>query len=186
MTTKGKVTRLFLGLLEAGSLITAETLVSTLMRLTPVLNRQKPRYFIDRRYYLRSAIRRLAERGLVRLYRASTGRSYFKITKSGRQQLLRYQLGEISVKRPKHWDGKWHVIIFDIKEYRRAARNHLRHQLVHFGFKKLQNSVWAFPYECEELILLLKAHLHFGRDVLYLKVEKLENDRWLREFFALK
>src|SRR3989344_5509248 len=50
---------------------------------------------------------------------------------------------------------------------------------------KLQNSVWVYPYDCEDFISLLKADFKIGKDVLYIIVEKLENDWHLRKFFNL-
>jgi len=57
--------------------------------------------------------------------------------------------------------------------------------LSRLGFVKLQNSVWVFPYDCEELIVMMKSSLFLGKDVLYITGEKIENDMWLREIFGL-
>src|SRR3989344_3897454 len=57
--------------------------------------------------------------------------------------------------------------------------------LTQIVFLKLQNSVWLYPYDCEDLISLLKADFKIGKDVLYMIVEKLENDWHLRKTFNL-
>ncbi len=54
------------------------------------------------------------------------------------------------------------------------------------GFVRLQDSVWVFPYSCEEFLALLKAELKIGTSVLYMVVEEIENDKHLREHFNLK
>ena len=54
------------------------------------------------------------------------------------------------------------------------------------GFARLQDSVWVFPYDCENFITLLKAELKIGSAVLYMIVEHIENDKHLRAQFGLK
>jgi hypothetical protein len=49
----------------------------------------------------------------------------------------------------------------------------------------MQDSVWIFPYDCEELVALLKADFKVGKDLLYMVVEKIENDHALRLHFNL-
>jgi len=53
------------------------------------------------------------------------------------------------------------------------------------GFVRLQDSVWVYPYDCEDFTALLKADLHIGREVIYIIAESIENDGWLREQFNL-
>ena len=50
---------------------------------------------------------------------------------------------------------------------------------------KLQNSVWIYPHDCEDLISLMKTDFMIGKDLLYMIVEKLENDWLLRKTFKL-
>ena len=54
-----------------------------------------------------------------------------------------------------------------------------------YGFIRLQDSVWVYPYDCEDLIALAKANFRIGFDVLYMIVERIERDTHLREHFAL-
>ena len=61
----------------------------------------------------------------------------------------------------------------------------MRSTLNRLGFVKLQNSVWVFPYDCEELVVMLKSNLFLGKDVLYMTVDNIENDKWLKETFGL-
>ena len=50
---------------------------------------------------------------------------------------------------------------------------------------RLQDSVWIYPYPCEDLINLLKADFKVGKDLLYLIVNFIENDKWLKRLFGL-
>ncbi len=84
------------------------------------------------------------------------------------------------------WDKRWRMVVYDIKENRRGVRVKLQELLRGFGFYKLQNSVWIYPYDCEALMILLKADFKIGTDVLYAVVEKIENDQKLKTHFGLK
>jgi DNA-binding transcriptional regulator PaaX len=76
-------------------------------------------------------------------------------------------------------------LIFDIPEYRKSTRDRIRETLRIIGFVRLQDSVWAYPYDCEDLITLLKADFKIGKDMLYLVVEAMENDASLRRHFGI-
>ena len=95
------------------------------------------------------------------------------------------ELKDYATKKPKRWDGKWRVLIFDIPERRKSVRDKVRLTLTAIGFKRLQNSVWVYPYDCEDLITLLKADFKIGRDLLYLIVDSIENDAILRDWFDI-
>jgi len=88
-------------------------------------------------------------------------------------------------KQKRRWDGRWRLLIFDVPESRRSVREKIRRTLRAIGFKQLQQSVWVYPFDCEDFVVLLKAENRIGRDVLYLIVDELENDKWLREEFGL-
>lgn len=53
------------------------------------------------------------------------------------------------------------------------------------GFYRLQDSVWLYPYDCEDFIALLKADLKIGNAILYMVVEKIENDAKIKTHFSL-
>lgn len=93
---------------------------------------------------------------------------------------------QYSVRRPKRWDGRWRVLAFDVPEYRKGVRDKIRRTLMHIGFVRLQDSVWVYPYDCEDLIVLLKADFKIGRDVLYMIVDEMEGDTHLRKVFGLR
>jgi len=128
-----------------------------------------------------NAIHRLSRQGLIVFEKTEKGK-FVRLTPKGKV----YLATRISQPgKPKQWDKKWRILIFDIKEYRRKTRDRLRRSLTTFGFRHLQHSVWVYPYDCEELIVLLKADFKIGKDVLYIVAEKLENDLWLRKTFKL-
>ena len=139
----------------------------------------------NKKNYLNNSIGNLLKKKYIKFEVSDGGKKFVSLTKKGEDQLVKYKIGDLKIKKPKKWDKKWRVVIFDIKEKRRNVRNLLRSLLNRLGFVKLQNSVWVFPYECEELVIMLKSNLFLGKDVLYMTVDKIENDKWLKETFGL-
>lgn len=131
-----------------------------------------------------SSFKRLESRGLVRVHEKG-GNPQVVLTKAGEALLARLSAAGGKLKRPRTWDRRWRVVIFDIPERRKAARDRLRLLLSSIGFAKLQNSVWVYPFECEDLLTLLKSDAALGREVLYIVAEEIENDRHLRIRFKL-
>lgn len=105
------------------------------------------------------------------------------LTEKGEKELRR--LGVATARRSR-WDGKWRVLIFDIPNYRKGLRDRLRLSLKANGFERLQNSVWIYPHDCEDFVALLKIDLKIGKDMQYLIVDSIENDRKLRDVFNLQ
>lgn len=135
-------------------------------------------------YQSKTALGRLAAKGLIS-FEEQDGKRYARVTEAGEQLLALESLREKGKQRPKRWDGRWRVVLFDIPERRRGIRNRLRHFMQEYGFVRLQDSAWIYPHDCEDIIALAKANLRIGASVLYMIVEKLERDTNLREHFKL-
>lgn len=129
---------------------------------------------------VKSSARKLTEKGLL-VYKDGK----YQLTKFGEQNLRIWELGDYKLQSAKKWDKKWRVIIFDIPEYKRKIRNQVRFILNSAGFYRLQDSVWVSPIDCEETIVLLKADFNIGKDLLYMIVDEIENDKHLLNHFNL-
>ena len=137
------------------------------------------------KHQVKSALSRLAQKGYV-VFEERNGNRYARITPAGEKE-LKYQEQKTALKlqRRRRWDKRWRVIAFDIPERRRNIRDRLRIVMRDAGFYRLQDSVWLYPYDCEDFITLLKADLKIGAAVLYMVVEQIENDGKLKEHFSL-
>ena len=132
---------------------------------------------------MRQAFHRLEKRDLIRRDRQN---GHFVLTTAGKAYAKKLDAYErIAVKKPRRWDGKWRIVIFDIWERRRSTRNRFRYLLQKIGFKKIQHSVWMYPYDCEEVLAFIRTDLRLGGGVIYLIAEGIENDESLRIKFNL-
>ena len=77
------------------------------------------------------------------------------------------------------------MLISDSPDKKRRVRDRIRDLFKLAGLYPLQESVWVYPYDCEDIIALLKTEFGVGKNLLYLIVEELENDRHLRSEFGL-
>ncbi len=177
---KGELERVILGSIAMVGLVTLALAAPNALQLLKVFQKKNSRHSSSA--YVFGILKRLQKKGLIESTRKN-GMVFLRVTEKGELNLLKAKEQEKPKKRK--WDKKWRVVIFDIKESRRSVRNKIRHDIVGFGFERLQDSVWVYPYDCEELIALLKVSCRIGKDVLYMVSEKIENDAWLRKKFHL-
>ena len=135
-------------------------------------------------YNFSRAVNRLVEKGILKIEKGKN-EGVLTLTAKGKEMMHKIKYGEIELQRPKHWDKKWRLVIYDIKEERKKMREQLKDALRNVGFVAIQKSVWAYPYPCEDLLVMLRADFGVGKEVLYVVVEKLENDNWVRNHFHL-
>ncbi len=123
----------------------------------------------------------LIKKGLVKYSKDG----FLSLTSLGEETMKIIDIADYKLEKPKRWDKKWRILIFDVREDKRWLRDKVREILNKIGFVKLQNSVWVYPYDCEDLINMVKTNFKIGREVLYIIADKVENDRILREHFKL-
>ena len=135
------------------------------------------------RYQVKTVLSRMIAGGYVELEKRG-GKSVVHLTEKGRRFALLAQEGKIAPKK-KRWDGKWRIVMYDLKEPAKTLRARVREALKNFGFVMLQKSVWVCPYECEDLIFILKQEFRIGKNLLYVIADQIENDKGLRQHFSL-
>ena len=137
------------------------------------------------RYRAKTAAGRLAQKGLVKFVEKN-GKKHLEITEAGRRMIaLEHARASAPARAKRRWDKRYRLVMFDIPQDKRSTRDRLRRMMLDFGFLRVQYSVWVSPYDCEELIALVKAELRLGKDVLYVVVEQIENDGWIKKHFQL-
>ena len=174
-----KVNNAIIGAVATAGLIAVAAVAPNVMG---VLGRST--YARQRLFQTRSRITALVQTGYLVVERHD-GTSYVRLTEKGEHFAALMHEGKLAPKKPKRWDGKWRLLIFDIPERRRGVRTNIRKTLVMLGFVRLQDSVWAYPYDCEDYIAILKADFNIGKDVLYIIADQVEYDAPLRAHFTL-
>ncbi len=135
------------------------------------------------RYRTRTTLSRLVRQGLVTFVEDGDKR-YARLTKRGEAYIV-FEKAKLELQKKRKWDKRWRMVIFDVPERRKQMRNRLRRDMVELGFLRLQDSVWVHPYDCEDLMALVKTRCGVGAHALYVIAETIEHDRSLREHFRL-
>lgn len=130
------------------------------------------------------AFGRLKKKSLVKF----TDKDQFTLTERGRRILLEFEIDDIKLPdfSPRNWDGNWRVLIFDIPEINRAARDIFRNKIQELGFYTLQKSVYVTPRPCEREISGLARMLRINKGVHVLEARKLGlNETEIKRFFGV-
>ncbi len=170
--------------LYATGVISTILVAPNALRLFAYLDRNKAR---RKRFYDRvtQATARLEQRGLISV-EENKGRRFIHITEKGRVEVHKILVKNYQIPEQALWDGKWRVLIFDVREERRKTRAILRLLLRSTGFVRLQDSVWVYPYPCDEFVTLARAYLKSGiSEIRVIVAETIESDRSLRKHFNL-
>jgi len=134
--------------------------------------------------YLKRMIRRLQNEKLVTL-KEDRGEQQVILTKQGKQRIIKYSLEHLSIEKPSSWDGRWRMIMYDVSDNRKKMRDLFRQTLKTLGFYQIQESVWIYPYPCEEQVSFLREYYGVGNEVLYVIATKMEDDVPYRIFFGI-
>ncbi|HPC12564.1 MAG TPA: hypothetical protein PLZ70_01020 [Candidatus Paceibacterota bacterium] len=127
----------------------------------------------------------MARKGFL-VFKNKGGEIKIEITDSGRKIASNYYLcGLKTNKNPKVWDKKWRIVMFDIPEKKKKARDLIRFHLKRLGFLQIQVSAWIFPYPCEELVTIIKSEFGFDKEVVYLIASRFEGDYIFRKSFKV-
>jgi len=135
--------------------------------------------------YLKRCVREFNNEKLVEYQEKPDGTVTVVLTKKGKEYALEYKIDNIEIKKLEVWDGNWRMVIFDIPEKRRKARDALRRKLQELGFKELQKSVFVYPYPCEEEIEFIVEFFKIRWYVRYAEISKLMNEEELKLHFCL-
>lgn len=139
---------------------------------------------IDQRNFDRS-FQGLSSEKLIKEQKLPDGSFKLVLTEKGKKvaRQLSFLGSSINFKKPKKWDGKWRIVLFDIPEKDRLFRNILRQHLYDLDFRKLQHSVFVSPHPFEKEILDLIALYSAEKYVRVITAVKIDNETSLKKHF---
>jgi len=116
-------------------------------------------------------IRYLKDRGYLNV-KDLKNRKAVIITPKGMKRVFNIKI-KLEEKK-KRIDKKWQMVLFDIPEKKRKARDSFRKQLKYLGYKRLQRSIWVCPYNVLEPTQQLIKYHKLDRFVRLLLVEEVK------------
>lgn len=134
---------------------------------------------------LHDSIRRLYQSKLVDARDHPDGSMTLVLSEEGKRRCLTYRIDDLAISKPKQWDRKWRIILFDVPERRRKIRDALRHHLRRLGCRELQKSAFVHPFECRDEIDFLIEFFQARPFVRFIVAEDIDNALHLRQKFHL-
>jgi len=128
---------------------------------------------------------RLNNAGLIKIDNRG-GQIYISLTREGKKRAGKYQIDDLEIKRPKKWDGKWRILIFDVKNKDKLKREALRGKIKELGLSQLQKSVWVYPYDFRKEFQILRSFFEFtNREMQIITATEIEDDKEAKTHFNL-
>ncbi len=177
---RGELARDILRLIGAGVAVGATIVAPNTVQLIDYLD-PKGR---NERNRIWKTIKYLEEKDRV-TFQERDGHTYVQLTATGRQQLDEDAIWELAIARPRRWDHKWRIVMFDLPSKRETARQAFRHKLEDLGFKFYQRSVFIFPYECAQEVNTVAQWYGVEQYVRYIVATEINDMRRFAQLFDL-
>ena len=111
---------------------------------------------------------------------------YISLSKEGKALAGKYQIDDLNIAKPKRWDQKWRVLIFDIPDKHKVKREALRGKLKELNLYQLQKSVWVCPYNFEKEVEVLRNFFAFTKsEMKIITASQIQDDMEVKTFFKL-
>ncbi len=111
---------------------------------------------------------------------------YISLTEKGKKKAGWLKIDNLKIKKPRRWDRKWRILLFDIAEMKRIYREALRGKLKDLGFVLFQKSAWISPYDCAKEVNTLKSFFGLNsREIKLIVSGDIGDDGEFRKYFKL-
>lgn len=134
---------------------------------------------------LRRLVKEFKRDRLVDFKEESDGTISVVLTEKGEKLKINFDIDNMKLKESGKWDRKWRIVVFDIPEKKKRAREALRMKLREFEFYQLQRSVWVYPYDCEKEISFIAEFFEIRSNLRYIVAERINNEAELKLHFRL-
>lgn len=127
---------------------------------------------------------RLRKQKLVEFKKCGS-RMQMVLTENGNKVLLRFSYEAMKFKKPVVWDRSFRLIIFDIPERKKYARDSMREKMKELGCVRFNDSVWVYPFPCQSEVDFIANYWNIGKYVHFALVKDITNRDLLEEYFKL-
>lgn len=133
---------------------------------------------------LHRIIKTLDAKGLI-VEKSAKSHVQISLSPQGQKWATRYKIEQMEILKPPKWDGWWHIIIFDIPEGQKKARDAFARTLKKLGFYQLQKSVFVYPYECHKELDIITKFFEIKPHINRITAQKIDKDIELKKYFDL-
>lgn len=177
MKKRTSTRKILLWLLKAGGVV-------VLSMLSPQLPHKLLKGYLNESRRLKYRLKRLEEKGWIKITEEGD-KIKLELVEEGKLKAFYYDFDNLQIEKPKIWDGIWRMVIFDIPEDKKIARDALRRKLKQLGFIQLQKSAFVLPYDCKKEIEVIKDTYEVWPYVTYLVVKEIDGEDKIKQKFNL-
>ncbi|MBI3046188.1 MAG: hypothetical protein HYY86_01415 [Candidatus Harrisonbacteria bacterium] len=138
----------------------------------------------EREKFLRD-LKNLQARNLINYQELANGDIKIVLTRAGKTIELKYNLDNLKLDTKRKWDKKWRMVIFDIPNAKKKAREALRQKLNQLNFYPIQESVFLTPYECEKELDFICSVFEIRKYVLIFNISNFEGEEKFKHYFKI-
>ena len=131
------------------------------------------------------AVAGLYESRLLEAHENSDGTTTLVLSEEGRKRALPYHMQYTKIRPKGPWDKKWRIVLYDVPEDEREARDALRDHLTQLGFRKLQHSASIYPHECKNEVDFFIELLDIRKYVRFIVADSVDDAPYWRHKFNL-
>ncbi|EKD56945.1 MAG: hypothetical protein ACD_58C00039G0006 [uncultured bacterium] len=158
--------------------------ITCLSTLDPKLPTKLLKGYLKNKNRLKERLKRLEARKWIKISEVGD-QIKLELVEDGIKKAYYYQLENLKIKKSEKWDGLWRVVIFDVPEEKKVARDVLRNKLKELGFVQLQKSVFVLPYPCKKEIDIIRETYKIWPHVTYMLVKEIDLQEKLVNHFNL-
>lgn len=173
--------KIILALLAVGGVLTVGMIAPNIFGATGRL--RKKNHFFNKKDF-NKAKNYLKRQDYIKV-KEDKGISEIEITDKGIGRTLRTAFCGLKVDMSKKWDGNWRIVMFDIPNRHKWAREGFREKIKEMGFYQIQESVFIMPYPCEEEIELLISLFSISSYTRLIKTPRFVSDNDIKDYFRL-
>jgi len=132
-------------------------------------------------------LKELEKKKIISFKELGNGKIKIEITHKGKLLVREYNIDNLKLNKPKIWDKKWRIIIYDIPHHHKKARDAFRFKIKQLGLYPIQKSVWVSPYDClpEIEFLCTIFDIDMNNYVYQIMTNKIPKEREAKKWFDL-
>lgn len=146
--------------------------------------RQKPLYFHCNEKEFKKSLSYLKNQHLIEII-YEDGKTSVRLTKRGQRRYRIRLIENMTIEKQKRWDGWWRIVIFDIPEKFKNARDALRQRFQSMGFYQIQKSVFVIPYPCEKEINFIRHLFGLEEQIRIIQANYFQGEEFAKKYFDL-
>ncbi|MFZ2303795.1 MAG: hypothetical protein WAV98_03350 [Minisyncoccia bacterium] len=152
--------------------------------LAQVVDLFKPKNSRDR-YRVGQAVKRLQKNNMIRIVNHN-GHEVVELTSQGKKKVLDYDLENMQLETKKKWDGKWRIVMFDIPQTKKKARDAVSYKIKEIGMYPIQKSVFVFPHPCKDEIDFVGGIFGVRENIIYIEATHIDGAEKVKRHFKIR